>query len=345
MKTAPQPSDNKHQSLRKRAALISFGIGILMFAMKSGAFLVTGSAAILSDAMESIVHVIATGFALYSIILVGRPANRRHPYGYGKVEYISAGTEGALILLAAIAICYEAVKDIITGSELKELDVGVWVIAAAGAINLVLGFYLIRTGKKTRSLTLVADGKHVLTDSYTSIGVLIGLILVMITGVTIIDPLFAIAVALNILVTGYSLIRESIRGLMNAADPETLERTVEAVNGVRSDEMIDMHRLRAWRAGEQRFIDFHLTLPYYMELRGAHDRQEIVYEAIAGEFEGQAEVFVHLDGCNYDCCVFCAKKDCPVRQHEQSHENLFTVTSAQLQPAYQRKQLQEASSQ
>ncbi len=317
--------------------MISFGIGILMFAMKSGAYMVTGSAAILSDAMESVVHVIATGFALYSIILVGRPANRRHPYGYGKVEYISAGTEGALILLAAVAICYEAVSDIIAGHVLTQLDVGTIAIALAGAINLVLGFYLIRTGRSTNSITLVADGKHVLTDSYTSIGVLVGLLLVMLTGWTILDPLFAIAVALNIVFTGFSLVRESVRGLMNATDPDTLERTVVAVNAIRTDEMIDMHRLRAWRAGEQRFIDFHLTLPYYLELRAGHDVQDEVRTAINSEFDGQAEVLVHLDPCNYEYCFLCAKSDCPVRHHDHTAENPFTVTSAQLAPAYQRR--------
>lgn len=339
MKT-DEAAQSSHQSVRRRAAMISFGIGLLMLTMKGGAYLITDSAAILSDAMESVVHVIATGFALYSIILVGRPADKRHPYGYGKIEYISAGTEGALIVLAAIAICYEAISDIVAGHQPKELDVGTWVIAAAGAINLALGFYLITTGKRTKSLTLIADGKHVLTDSYTSIGVVIGLVLVMITGETLLDPLFAIAVALNIVITGYSLMRESMRGLMNVVDPETLERTVAAVRRVRTHDMIDMHRLRAWRAGQQRFIDFHLTLPYYLQLREAHDVQHLVHDAICDEFDEHAEVLIHLDGCNFSCCRFCPKPDCPVRAHPKTADNPFSVTTAQLEPAYLRTTLQ-----
>lgn len=332
--TASTSAAQAQQQLRRRAATISFLVGIMMFLMKGGAFLLTNSAAILSDAMESVVHVIATGIALYSIILVGRPADRQHPYGYGKAEYFSAGVEGSLIVIAAIAICYEAVQDIIAGSSLQRIDIGVLVIAAAGAINLILGFYLVRTGRRTHSLVLVADGRHVLTDSYTSLGVLVGLILVKITGMTLLDPLCAIAVALNIVVTGYKLISEAGRGLMNVVDPETLERTMDVMRKIRTTEMIDMHRLRAWRAGEKRFIDFHLTLPYYMELERAHAVQDDVYIAICREFDEQAEVLIHLDPCNYNCCIFCPKPDCPVRRSPRLIGREFTVATAQGEPAY-----------
>lgn len=323
-----------YQPLRRKAATISFAIGVLMLVMKTGAYLLTNSAAILSDAMESIVHVIATGMALYSIVLVGRPADRKHPYGYGKVEYFSAGVEGSLILIAAIAICYEAARDLIVGSQLKQLDVGAVAVAVAGGINLALGFYLIRTGKKTSSLVLIADGKHVLTDSYTSIGVLIGVLLVWITGVEILDPLFAIAVALNIMYTGYKLVRESVEGLMNTTDPDTIERTVAVMNRIRTPEMIDMHRLRAWRAGERRFIDFHLTLPYYLQLQRTHAIQDEVHKAICDEFNDQAEVMLHLDPCNYSCCSFCGKPDCPVRQAPTTIDHRFTLAGAQGEPAH-----------
>jgi cation diffusion facilitator family transporter len=322
------------QPLRKRAATISFAIGLLMFVMKTGAYFLTNSAAILSDAMESVVHVIATGMALYSIILVGRPADRKHPYGYGKVEYFSAGVEGALILIAAIAICYEATRDIINGSQLKQLDIGAIAVGAAGAINLALGLYLVRVGKRTSSLVLIADGKHVLTDSYTSIGVLVGVLLVWITDIRLLDPIFAIAVAVNIMYTGYALMRTSVEGLMNTADPDTIERTVAVMNRIRTPEMIDMHRLRAWRAGERRFIDFHLTLPYYMQLQRMHAIQEEVCDAICDEFGSQAEVMLHLDPCNYNCCSFCGKPECPVRNTPHSIEHSFTVGGAVGDPTH-----------
>ncbi|MEO5929761.1 MAG: cation diffusion facilitator family transporter [Candidatus Kapaibacterium sp.] len=322
------------QPLRRKAALISFGVGILMFAMKTGAYFITDSAAILSDAMESVVHVVATCVALYSIMLVGRPADRKHPYGYGKVEYFSAGLEGALIFLAAMAICYAAVDAIIRGNHPKSLDVGAWVVGIAGAINLGLGVYLIRTGRRTNSLVLIADGKHVLTDSYTSIGVLVGVLLVHFTKITILDPIFAIAVGLNIIWTGYQLISESIRGLMNTTDPGTLQKTVEVVNRHRTPDMIDMHRLRSWSAGERRFIDFHLTLPFYLQLQKSHAIQDALHDAISHEFSDQAEVMLHLDPCTFTCCVICGKPDCPVRGEEQRTSHEFTMVTAQGEPAH-----------
>lgn len=325
------------QRVRLRAAWLSFSIGILMLLMKMGGYIITNSAAVLSDALESVVHVIATGIALYSTVLIARPADRRHPYGYGKVEYFSAGAEGALIVIAAIAICYEAAVDLLRGSQLKDIDVGVWIVAAAGGINLLLGYYLIRTGKRTRSLVLEADGKHVLTDSFTSIGVLIGLLLVKLTGVVILDPLFAIAVALNILFTGYHLVRQSLDGLMNTVDTETLERTVEAVNNVRSQEMIDLHRLRAWRAGEKRFIDFHLTLPHYLPLDRTHEFQDRLTKAVVSEFHDQAELLLHLDPCNTALCKFCEVPDCQVRHEPFTEKNEFTIMGAVDIPVYRRK--------
>jgi cation diffusion facilitator family transporter len=320
------------QRVRQRAALISVVVGVLMFAGKTGGYFLTGSAAILSDALESVVHVVATSMALYSIILSARPADPRHPYGYGKIEYFSAGVEGILIVIAAIAICYAATRDLILGSKIHAIDIGVWVVAAAGAINLALGVYLVRTGKRTRSLALVADGKHVLTDSYTSIGVLVGLLLVQLTGLLILDPLFAIAVALNILITGYHLVSESVRGLMNVTDEDTLERTVTAMNRIRTPEMIDMHRLRAWRAGEWRFIDFHLTLPNGYTLERAHEIQHEVHDAICDEFHGQAEVMIHLDPSVGNACPNCGELDCDDPACREELRKGFTVTRAVAEP-------------
>ncbi|NNG28267.1 MAG: cation transporter, partial [Ignavibacteriaceae bacterium] len=224
--------------LKKKAAWISLSIGIGMFFAKMGAYFVTNSSAIFSDAAESVVHILATTVALYSIILSSKPADESHRYGHGNVEFFSAGIEGMLILIAAIVIIYEAISDIIIGSVLKSLNTGALVIAAAGIINLVLGTYLIRTGKKTKSLTLIADGKHVLTDSVTSIGIVIGIILVMITDFVILDPIMAILIALNILYTGYRLIRESIGGLMMETDPVIIEKISRILSVNRKDHWI-----------------------------------------------------------------------------------------------------------
>lgn len=308
------------QSLRKRAALISVAVGLLMLTMKTGGYLVTNSAAILSDALESVVHVIATCIAFYSVVLAARPADKSLPYGYGKIEYFSAGLEGALIIVAAIAICHEAVVDIIAGHQLHAINTGVWLMATAGGINLFLGLYLVRVGKATNSLILIADGKHVLTDSYTSLGVLFGLLLVKLTGMTFLDPLVAIAVAGNILFTGYRLIRQSVRGLMNVTDEETVKQVEKALKRGQTKDIVDIHDIRTWSAGAQKFVDFHMTLPFYYSLGEIERIQERMRREVIREFKGGAEVMVHLDPCNYSMCGRCANTDCQLAP--QDGENM-----------------------
>lgn len=309
---------------RRRAAIISVVVGTAMFAVKMGAYILTGSAAIFSDALESVVHVFATGFALYSVILSARPADKSHPYGHGKVEFFSAGFEGALIILAAISIFYTAVPKLFTRPEIQHLNIGTGAIALAGLVNLALGLHLIAVGRKEGSLTLVADGRHVLTDSYTSIGVVFGLGLVLLTGWKILDPIAALAVALNILFTGSRLVKESISGLMDAADESLISHVVEALNQHRRREWIDIHRLRCWRSGEVRHLDLHLTLPYYMEVAQAHDNEKAVERILAETLDGPVQLLIHHDPCVPSCCSFCAVESCAVRKSEMTEQMIFT---------------------
>ncbi len=299
--------------LKKRAAYLSLSIGIIMFLSKMGAYLLTGSAAIFSDAAESVVHVLATSMALYSIILSSRPPDESHLYGHGNVEYFSAGIEGFLIFAAAVFIIYTSVLDIINGSHLRQLNIGVIVVSAAGGINLLLGSYLVRMGKKTNSLTLTADGKHVLTDSYTSIGVIVGILLVMFTGFQLFDPLFAIAVAINILFTGFKLIRESIGGLMIETDPELLEKIVTEIGKIRQPYWIDLHELRFWRSGDTIYLDFHLILPYYFTIQKSHTEEKEIEEKLMKAFTNM-QIKIHFDYCIPELCKYCGYAECTVRQ-------------------------------
>ena len=226
--------DNKdYTKLKKKTGLISLLVGLGMFAGKITAYFITDSNAIFSDAAESVVHVAATAMVLYSIYLSTKPPDKSHLYGHGNIEYFSAGIEGFLIILAAFTIIYTAVQDILTGITLQKLNIGTYIIGTAGLLNVLLGIYLLKQGKKTNSLALVADGKHVLTDSYTSIGVVIGLILVMITDIRLFDPVIAIIVAANILFTGYKLMRESFGELMNETDTELLQSITKKLNNLR----------------------------------------------------------------------------------------------------------------
>jgi cation diffusion facilitator family transporter len=308
---------NNSYKLKRNTAIISLVIGMLMFVAKMGAYLITGSAAIFSDAAESVVHILATSIALMSIIISSKPADDSHPYGHGNVEYFSAGIEGALIFVAAIVIIFQAVSDLIVGTELHSLSIGVIVVTGAGIINLVLGYYLINIGKKTNSLTLVADGKHILTDSATSIGVLFGIILVMLTGILILDPIIAIVVALNILRTGYRLIRVSVGGLMMETEPELLQKISTILSRMKKEYWIDIHELRYWKSGDRLFIDFHLILPYYFTIEQTHKEEKEIDEKLQEVFIN-SQIKIHFDYCRPELCRFCGYEDCAVREEKRT---------------------------
>jgi len=319
--------------LRKKAAVISLIIGLSMFVFKITAYLITGSAAIFSDAAESIVHVLATGMALFSIFLSSRPADNSHPYGHGNIEYFSAGIEGLLIIIAAVVIIYEGVNSIIAGPELKQLGIGAVVITLASIVNLLLGNYLIRTGKKTNSITLVADGKHVLTDSITSFGVIIAVMLVIITGIMLLDPIIAILVALNILFTGYKLIRESIGGLMNEVDQQKLDKLTDKLISIKKDYWINIHELRFWQSGDRVFIDFHLILPYFFNIKQTHEEEAFIRKELQKDFE-RTDLKVHLDYCISDLCKFCSYDECKVRKEVKSRDFNWNQSKLVGEPIY-----------
>ena len=303
-------------NLRKKAAFISLFVGIGMLVVKVGAYLITGSVAIFSDAAESVIHIGATSMALYSIVLSAKPADESHLYGHGNIEYFSAGFEGFLIVLAAGVIIYEAVNDLIAGPELKSLSAGVLLIGTAGLVNLALGLFLIRTGKRTSSLTLTADGKHVLTDAITSIGVIIGILLVILTDNIFIDPIIAMIIALNIIFTGYKLVRESIGGLMMETDPALLQELSDILISLKKEYWIDLHELRYWKSGDKTFIDFHLILPYYFTIEQSHKEEKRIDEELKSQFPN-SQIKIHFDYCNHDLCKFCAYQKCEVREEEK----------------------------
>lgn len=305
----------KNFLIKKHAAWLSLIIGFLMFIFKMLAYLITDSTAIFSDAAESVVHVAATGMALYSIYYSSKPADENHLYGHGNIEYFSAGVEGFLIILAAVTIIYSSIKDLIFGIETSRLDIGTLIITIASIVNLLLGLFLVRKGKKTNSLILVADGKHVLTDSFTSFGVVFGLILVLITGIKVIDPIVAIFVAANILFTGYKLVRESIGGLMHETDKEMLSMIVERLKSIRKDYWIDIHHLRFWKSGERVFIDFHLILPYYLSVKESHLEEEFIEKNLL-EIIPNSGVRIHMDYCKPEVCKYCGY-ECDKRSEER----------------------------
>ncbi|KAF0151292.1 MAG: putative Co/Zn/Cd cation transporter [Ignavibacteria bacterium] len=302
---------------KKKAAWISLIVGGFMFCAKITAYLLTDSTAIFSDAAESVVHVAATTMALYSIYLSSKPADENHLYGHGNIEYFSAGVEGLLIIVAAITIIYTSGHALIFGVTTQKLGVGTTIIGIAGIVNLALGLYLVRKGKQTNSLILVADGKHVLTDSYTSLGVVVGLILVLATGFEKLDPIIAILVAVNILFTGYKLIRESIGGLMHETDQETLALLANKINEVKKEYWIDLHHLRFWKSSDRVYIDFHLILPYYFTVKESHLEEEFIERHLESILPNSG-VRIHMDYCKENVCKYCGYIECKERLEQRS---------------------------
>jgi cation diffusion facilitator family transporter len=299
---------------RLRAVAISLAVSVLLLAAKYQAYLLTGSTAILSDALESIVNVVAAVFGLGGIIFAGRPADRNHPYGHGKIEFFSAAFEGGLIAFAAVLIVYEVILSLVRGPALRALDIGVSIVLGAGFVNLLLGWYLIRTGRKYESLTLVADGRHVLSDFYTSAGIVIGLLLVRFTGLAWLDPVAAAVVALNLLWTGFRLVRVAAGGLLDEEDPALLDRLLKVLQPHLGEGVIRIHHLRAIRAGRFHHVDAHLVVPEFWTVERSHDLAEDLGERVMKELGAEGEMTLHTDPCHRIYCAMCDLAECPIRR-------------------------------
>jgi cation diffusion facilitator family transporter len=277
------------------AMRLSLAFGVLMLLGKTAAYFVTGSAAILSDAAESVVHVVAVAFAAFSLHLSLRPANERFLYGYERITFFSAGFEGAMIILAALAIIVAAIQKWIAGLPLQRLGLGTLVVLAAAVINALLGWYLVRTGRRTNSLILEANGKHVLTDSWTSFGVVGGLCLVLITGWKPFDPLVAFAVALNILWSGGHLVWRSARGLLDYSDPETGRSLRQKLDGLCNELGVHYHGVKFRTTGYRLFVELHLLFPYEMPVGEAHRLATEIEERLPQILGLPAQVVTHLE--------------------------------------------------
>ena len=297
---------------------VSLAAGIAILALKSAAYWQTGSMALKSDALESVVNVVAAVFGLGAVIFAGQPADKEHPYGHGKMEYFSAAFEGGLISLAAATILYEAAIALVRAPEIRDLGLGLALNVGAGALNGLLGWYLLRTGRRLSSKTLEADGHHVLSDFYTTVGIAAGLLLVKFTGWRILDPLMAVAVGLLLARTGFRLVRESAAALLDEEDSSTIDAIVSGLDGLLKkgvDEtgVITVHGLRAIRSGRYTHVDIHLVVPEYLPVAEAHDDADRFESKLISAVGFEGELHAHLDPCRRKYCGSCTDKACPVR--------------------------------
>ena len=321
-------SMSEDSGVRVRAGAISLVVSILLLAAKYQAYRLTGSTAILSDALESIVNVVAAVFALGGIIFAGRPADRNHPYGHGKIEFFSAAFEGGLIAFAAVLILYEVVLSLVVRLQVRELDTGLLIISGAGLANLALGLFLVRTGRKHQSLTLLADGQHVLSDFWTTVGVVVGLLLVRVTGIWWVDPLVAAVVAINLMWTGFRLVRHAAGGLLDEEDTLLLNRLLGVLGGHVGQGIIRVHHLRAIRAGRFHHVDAHLVVPEFWSVDRAHEVAEDLADRVIRALGVDGELIFHTDPCHRAYCPMCDLDDCPVRREPFSARPPLTLEEA-----------------
>lgn len=327
---AMDASDRLSEDTRVRlsAGLTSLVVSLVLLAAKYWAYRLTGSTAILSDALESIVNVVAAVFALGGLVFAGRPADRNHPYGHGKIEFFSAAFEGGLIAFAAVLIIYEVVQSLIHGPEIRDLDTGLLIVLGAGLGNLALGRFLVRTGRRYESLTLVADGQHVLSDFWTSVGIVAGLWLVRVTGLAWLDPLVAAVVALNLMWTGFRLVRHAAGGLLDEEDTALLDRLLAVLRGHVGQGIIRIHHLRAIRAGRFHHVDAHLVVPEFWSVDRAHELAEDLAERVIRELGVEGELAFHTDPCHRVYCAMCDVDDCSVRREPFRERPPLTLEEA-----------------
>jgi cation diffusion facilitator family transporter len=291
---------------------------------KFAAYFLTSSNFVLTDAAESIVNVLASSFAFFSIYLAALPRDENHPYGHGKVEYFSVFIEGSLIGIAAITIIIKSVYGIFYPNNIHDLLTGAAIIGATGIINGSLGFYMIRKGKSLPSITIDADGRHLITDMITSIGLVVGLLLIHFTKITVLDSALSILVGLYILYSGYKLVRKSVSGLMDEADFGVVTEVINVLNEKRRDAWIDIHNFRAQKYGNELHIDCHLTLPNYFDLVKVHKEVKLVDKLINREVT-KTELFIHTDPCVPQCCHYCSMPNCPIRSEPKTEDIAWTM--------------------
>ncbi len=299
-------------------------VSVVLFIIKMLAWYLTASVSVLTDALESTVNVIAGFIGLYSIVLSAKPRDREHPYGHGKIEFISSAVEGALILCAGFIIIYQAVLNLLVPHELKQLDAGMILLAATAVINYIVGHMCVRKGKKEQSPVLVASGSHLKSDTWSTIGILTGILLIMLTGWKWIDSAAAMVFAAIIIYTGYRIIRKAVSGIMDESDTDIVNDIVEVLNRNRLDNWIDIHNVRVIDYAGFYHIDCHLTVPYYINVNDAHLILDSLTDVLKTHFRNRVEFFVHVDGCIYRQCGICNVTGCPVRQREFSGHKTWT---------------------
>ncbi|MBR2648315.1 MAG: cation transporter [Sediminibacterium sp.] len=289
-------------------------LSVFLFLLKIIAYYFTNSLAILSDALESIVNIIAGFIGLYSLYIAAKPKDTEHPYGHGKAEFISAAAEGSLVIAAGIIILYETIINILKKEQPQKLDQGLWLVAITAVVNYIAGYICIYFGKKNNSLALTSSGKHLQLDTYSTIGVIAAVWLMLLTKIYWIDKAVALSLSAFIMYNGYHILKKSLAGIMDEADMDVLAKVIAVLNEKRKENWVDLHNLRVIKYGDMLHVDCHLTVPWYLNIHEAHREIDDILSIIKKEFGDAIDLFVHTDGCLDFSCAICTKNNCPERK-------------------------------
>jgi cation diffusion facilitator family transporter len=315
---------NENISIQRWVAIIA----IILFFCKLAAFYLTQSVAVLTDALESTVNVLAGLIGLYSLHIAAKPSDEDHPYGHGKAEFLSAAVEGALVLMAGLIIIYEAITDFIHPHPLQSLDKGIYIVASTAIVNFIVGTWCISKGKRNNSIQLVSGGQHLQTDTWSTTGIIVGLLLIQLTKLTWLDGVVALFFAGLIFYTGYHILRKSIAGIMDEADVQLLNDLISYLNAHRRENWVDLHNLRVIKYGDMLHVDCHLTVPWYLNVLEAHTEIDAFTSLVKRRFGESMEFFVHSDACLDFSCPICTKQHCNVRRHAFEQRVEWTLATA-----------------
>lgn len=319
-----------------RAAGISLIVSVLLLGAKLSAYFLTHSTAVLSDALESIVNVLAAIVALFVTKIVAEPADEEHPYGHGKLEYFSASFEGGLIAFAAIMIMVESVSAFFRGVSIKQMDVGAILMAATAVVNLILAVYLRRVAKQYKSETLLASSMHIFSDVWTTVAVIAGLLIVQLTGWVWLDSVTAFLVAFQLGLSGVKIVRRSAGALIDEREDDVLIGLAQAIEKTRSPGLIDVHQLRVIRSGRFHHVDAHLVVPEFWNVAQTHEAMIAFEKKIVAAYPHDGEIAFHIDPCERRYCEFCDLADCSIRQKPFTALKPITMKSLILGPGEHR---------
>lgn len=291
-------------------------LSLLILVGKFIAFYLTNSVGILTDAMESIVNVLAGVVSLFSLRFAAKPKDKEHPFGHGKIELISASLEGLLIMIAGGLIIYEGFIRLFVPAHIEKLDIGILVIVIGGIMNYLMGWYSIHMGKKYDSIALVAGGKHLQSDTYSTIGLVAGLVVLYFTGLGWVDSALALVFGSIIVITGFFILRKTVANLLDKADDEVLRGMLRLISADKRNEWVDIHNMKVIKYGSHLYVDCDLTLPWFYNIEEGHNACDELKEVLLREYADRLLVTIHLDPCKEQHCSHCQFSDCKYRKEK-----------------------------